>query len=119
YLDNIIGELVDSLRAKDMWDNTLLVVSSDNGGEQFAGNNYPLKGLKASDWQGGVRVNAFISGGYLPKDMRGTMTDEYIHLADWYATFSNLADVDPTDELAASFGLPEIDSLDMWPLTSG
>ena len=84
-----------------------------------AGSNYPLKGLKASDWQGGVRVNAFISGGYLPKDMRGTMTDEYIHLADWYATFSNLADVDPTDELAASFGLPEIDSLDMWPLTSG
>ena len=119
YLDTIIGELVDSLKAKDMWDNTLLVVSSDNGGQQFAGNNYPLKGLKASDWQGGIRVNAFVSGGYLPEDMRGTMTDEYIHLADWYATFSNLAGVDPTDELAASFGLPEIDSLDMWPLISG
>ena len=39
YLDDIIGELVDSLKAKDMWDNTLLVVSSDNGGQQFAGNN--------------------------------------------------------------------------------
>ena len=81
--------------------------------------SYPLKGLKASDWQGGIRVNTFVSGGYLPEDMRGTMTDEYIHLADWYATFSNLAGVDPTDELAASFGLPEIDSLDMWPLISG
>ena len=26
-----------------------------------------------------------------------------------------LAGVDPTDDMAASFGLPEIDSLDMWP----
>ena len=43
YLDNIIGELVHLLKAKNMWDNTLLVVSSDNGGQQFAGNNYPLK----------------------------------------------------------------------------
>ena len=119
YIDDVIGELVDALKDKNMWDNTLLVLSSDNGGQVFAGNNYPLKGLKASDWQGGVRVNAFVSGGYLPEDMRGTMTDEYIHLADWYATFSNLAGVDPTDDMAATFGLPEIDSLDMWPLISG
>ena len=51
--------------------------------------------------------------------MRGTKTDEYIHLADWYATFSNLAGVDPTDDEAALAGLPAIDSLDMWPLISG
>ena len=50
--------------------------------------------------------------------MGGTKTDEYIHLADWYATFSNLAGVDPTDNEAALAGLPPIDSLDMWPLTS-
>ena len=119
YIDDVIGELVDSLTDKGMWSDTLLVLSSDNGGQIFAGNNYPLKGLKGSDWQGGIRVNAFVSGGYLPDDMRGMKTDEYIHLADWYATFSNLAGVDPTDEAAALAGLPEIDSLDMWPLISG
>ena len=120
YLDDVIGEIVDALKARDMWTDTLLVVSSDNGGGVLAGgNNYPLKGSKASDWQGGVRVNAFVSGGYLPTDMQGQKTEGYIHLADWYATFCGLAGVDPTDELAASAGLPEIDSLDMWLLISG
>ena len=119
YLDDVIGELVDTLKDKDMWSNTLLVISSDNGGQELAGNNYPLKGSKGSDWQGGVRVDAFVSGGFLPGIMRGMKTDEYIHLADWYATFSNLAGVDPTDEAAALAGLPPIDSLDMWPLISG
>ena len=61
-------------------------------------NNFSLKGGKVSDWQGGVRVNAFASGGYLPKNMRGKKSDGYIHIADWYSTFSSLAGVDPTDD---------------------
>ena len=119
YLDDVIGEMVDALKAKSMWSNTLLVVSSDNGGYLSGANNYPLKGTKGSDWQGGVRVNAFVSGGYLPATMQGQKTEGYIHLADWYATFCGLAGVDPTDDVAASAGLPSIDSLDMWPLISG
>ena len=31
----------------------------------------PLKGGKLSDWQGGVRVNAFATGSYLPEKMQG------------------------------------------------
>lgn len=119
YLDDVIGGMVNALKARDMWSNTLLVVSSDNGGYLSGANNYPLKGTKGSDWQGGVRVNAFVSGGFLPAAMRGKKTEGYIHLADWYATLSGLAGVDPTDQLAASAGLPGIDSLDMWPLISG
>ena len=119
YLDDVIGDMVNALKARGMWTNTVLVVSSDNGGYLSGGNNYPLKGAKGTDWQGGVRVNAFVSGGFLPESMRGKKTEGYIHLADWYATFSGLAGVDPTDEMAASAGLPAIDSLDMWPLISG
>ena len=111
--------MVDALKARSMWSNTLLVVSSDNGGYLSGANNYPLKGTKDSDWQGGIRVNAFVSGGFLPATMRGKKTEGYIHLADWYSTFCGLAGVDPTDQLAASAGLPGIDSLDMWPLISG
>ena len=36
-----------------------------------------------------------------------------------YATFAGLAGQDPTDQLAASSGLPPIDSMDVWPLISG
>ena len=124
YLDDFVGELVSALKDKGLWDNlhVLFVISSDNGGPVYPGggaNNYPLKGGKTSDWQGGIRVNGFISGGYLPEKMRGQKTDGYIHISDWYATFCNLAGVDPTDERAAEAKLPPIDSLSMWPMISG
>ena len=122
YLDDVVGELTDALKKKGMWDNLLFVTSSDNGGPVHQGtgaNNYPLKGGKVTDWQGGVRVNAFVSGGYLPEKMRGQKTDGYIHLADWYGTFCAIAGVDPTDEKAAKAKLPPVDSYNMWPLISG
>ena len=122
YLDDNVGEILDALNKKGLWDNLLFITSSDNGGPvstNHAANNYPLKGGKHTDWQGGVRVNAFISGGHLPEEMRGKKTEGYIHIADWYATFCALAGVDPTDERAAIANLPPIDSLNMWPLISG
>ena len=122
YLDDIVGELVKALKAKGLWDNLLFIASSDNGGPVNTGkgaNNYPLKGGKHTDWQGGVRVNAFASGGFLPQTMRGQKTEGYIHIADWYATLCGLAGVDPTDKQAEKANLPPIDSLNMWPLISG
>jgi hypothetical protein len=46
-------------------------------------NNWPLKGSKVSAWEGGMRVAAFVSGGFLPEAQRGTKLEEYIHMADW------------------------------------
>ena len=120
YLDDVVGNLTTALKQHGLWDNLLFITSSDNGGPiQEAANNYPLKGGKYSNFQGGIRVNAFVSGGYLPEKMRGQKTESYIHLADWYATLCGLAGVDPTDEEAAKAKLPPIDSLDVWPLISG
>ena len=70
YVDDIVGDLVEALKQKDMWDNVLFVASSDNGrpiSSDKGANNYPLKGGKATDWQGGVRVNAFMSGWLPPR----------------------------------------------------
>ena len=122
YLDDLVGELIELLKSKGIWDNLLFVTSSDNGGPIYPGggaNNFPLKGGKISDWQGGVRVNAFVSGGYLPEKMRGQKTDAYIHIADWYGTFCGLAGVNSTDEKAAKANLPPVESMDLWPLISG
>ena len=122
YLDDVVGEIVKALKDKGLWENLLFVSSSDNGGpvrKGYGGNNFPLKGGKWTDWQGGVRVNAFAAGGYLPEKMKGQKTDGYIHVADWYSTFCAMVGVDPTDERAAKAKLPPIDSLNMWPLISG
>ena len=78
-------------------------------------NNWPLKGGKHSNWQGGVRVNAFVSGGALPPAVRGTTSNELITVWDWYSTFvEGIAGGDPTDHRAAAAGLPPIDSFNHW-----
>ena len=70
YLDAAVGSLVAALQARAMWSSTLFVFHSDNGGEIMGsgicgGNNWPLTGGKFSNWEGGGRVNAFVSGGAL------------------------------------------------------
>ncbi len=112
-MDGAIGNLTDALVAKGMWNNTLIVFSSDNGGPIYnngsaGANNFPLRGGKMSNFdvsliplsivrharslccevrclhddimyvfvflcQGGIRVNAFVSGGFVPAARRGTL----------------------------------------------
>eukprot|EP01046_Picozoa_sp_COSAG06_P031413 COSAG06_NODE_3058_length_5911_cov_5.093083_5_plen_180_part_00 len=50
---------------------------------QGAGNNWPLRGGKHTAFEGGVRLSAFVAGGYLPINVRGTVNTGNIHLADW------------------------------------
>ena len=46
-------------------------VLSDNGGV-LDGTNFPLRGEKHSNWEGGMRVAAFVSGGFVPPNVRGS-----------------------------------------------
>lgn len=116
-LDSYVGRVVDALVARGMWEDTLLVFSSDNGGPVCAssawgagwggisccstlpcladldpntdsvldgsGNNWPLRGGKVSNWEGGVRVNAFASGGFIPAQRRGTVEPGFAAIEDW------------------------------------
>jgi len=153
FLDDQLKNITDTMKELGMWENTLMVFSSDNGAfvkdpqggcnhtdasfpgateftdyghgtacfnGEAGGNNYPLRGGKYSNFEGGIRVAAFLSGGYIPQAVRGTKSDEMVHIADWYRTFGEgLAGVDVTDESAAQSGLPAVDSLNLWPLLSG
>ena len=91
--DNVTGHVVDLLKKKGMWDNTIFIVSADNGGAPCGGSNYPLKGSKMTFFEGGVRSLAFANGGLLPESRRGKSTQGFIHIADWYTTFCKLAGV--------------------------
>ena len=37
YLDDVVGELVNALKAKGLWDNLLFIASSDNSGPANTG----------------------------------------------------------------------------------
>ncbi|HUE74671.1 MAG TPA: sulfatase-like hydrolase/transferase, partial [Pirellulaceae bacterium] len=52
-MDDAIGELLDTLRELKLEDNTLVIFHSDNGGGGPADNG-PLRGKKASMWEGGL-----------------------------------------------------------------
>lgn len=84
HMDMLIGRMVALLTKKQMLASTLLVFSADNGGPiTQAANNWPLRGSKHSNWDGGVRVNAWLSGGVVPTDRRGTLTSSLVTLWDW------------------------------------
>ncbi len=55
HMDEGIGKLLEALRAHGLIDNTLLVFTSDNGGERFS-DNWPLVGGKMDLTEGGIRV---------------------------------------------------------------
>lgn len=127
YMDEAVGELVQALKAKRMWDNTLLVFSADNGGAVYlpgSGNNYPLRGGKYADFEGGVRVNAFVAGGFVPSEKQGSSFEGVVSIADWYGTFCELAGADAVDYKARQANewlrgqnlplLPEVDSIAQW-----
>ena len=122
-LDEIIGNITTLLKQYNLWDNTLLILSSDNGGPvplgESGSNNTPLRGSKYSRWEGGIRVAAFVSGGYLPESRRGQKEYGMIAIADWYTTFCEMVGVDPFDSKGKEYGLPPVDGLNIWPLISG
>ena len=118
-IDSAIGRVVALLKQRGMYNDTLIAFASDNGGPLPSANNFPLKGGKFSNWEGGIRVAAFASGGLLPPAVRGTASAGLMAGWDWYRTFASLAGADATDHRAAAAGLPPVDSLDMWPMLSG
>ena len=59
--DDLVGQIKDALVAKGMWDNTVFIFASDNGGLATGGaSNWPLRGSKKTYFEGGLRVPSFM-----------------------------------------------------------
>ncbi len=57
HLDVSVGRIVAALKETGAWDNTLLFFLTDNGGAgAMKADNSPLRGFKASMWEGGIRT---------------------------------------------------------------
>jgi len=120
YLDGLVGRVVAAL-AVNKWDSTVLVFTSDNGasGEyQEEWVNAPLRGYKRTAWEGGIRVPAFVTGGFLPQAVRGTTQDGLMHLHDLYATFAAFAGVTDLQEAPGDDMFP-MEGYDLSPLLLG
>jgi arylsulfatase A-like enzyme len=96
HMDEGIGWVVEALRKTGQLDNTLIVFTSDNGGERFS-DNWPLVGGKMDLTEGGIRVPwiahwpAVIAPG-------GTSTQHCMTM-DWSATIVELAGANAREDL--------------------
>lgn len=110
-MDEGIGNLTDALKEAGLYDNSILVFTTDNGGNwRGQGNNWPLRGAKFTFWEGGTRGVSLIHSPLLPKHARGTVNNGLMHAADWYNTLLSAANVSsPVNSTA-------IDSINMWPM---
>ncbi|XP_037501282.1 arylsulfatase I [Rhipicephalus sanguineus] len=106
-MDVAVGLIVDKLKEVKMWNNSLFVFLSDNGGQVlYGGSNWPLRGNKNTLYEGGTRVPAFVAGPVLKKT--GYNSSSIIHAVDWFPTLLSATGV----KSAAA----DIDGVDQWPL---
>jgi arylsulfatase A-like enzyme len=91
------GQVIEALKNKGIAENTLVIVSSDNG-PWFDGSSSHLRGRKGQSYEGGFRV-PFIAWwpGRIPA---GTITAEPAMHTDLFPTFMQLAGLNsPTDRI--------------------
>jgi len=108
-LDHNVGRLLDALRALDLERDTLVIFSSDNGGERFS-DMWPLTGMKGELLEGGIRVPVLAR--WPRRIPAGLRSDQLCITTDWLPTL-----------LAAAGGAPDpgfpSDGQDLLPVLAG
>ncbi len=99
-MDDAVGTLIDTLDRLNLTDNTIIIFTSDNGGNMYntvdgvpPTSNAPLRGGKACLLEGGVRVPCIVSipGTVAP----GVRNDTIIQSSDFYPTLLDLLALNP------------------------
>ncbi|XP_014470869.1 PREDICTED: arylsulfatase B-like [Dinoponera quadriceps] len=110
-MDESVGQVVETLKNRNMLDNSIILFMSDNGAPTDGflynyGSNYPLRGIKATPWEGAVRSIAAIWSPLINKP--GRVSNDLIYIADWLPTLLSAAG-------GSKEKIGKIDGFDMWP----
>lgn len=107
HLDYGIGEVMEALEKNGMFENTIIVFTSDNGGHlPSEANNGPLRDGKQSMYEGGIRVPAGVSW---PQEIKaGTHSEEVILTMDVFPTLLDAAGITYEGPLNGKSFLPTL-----------
>jgi arylsulfatase A-like enzyme len=103
HMDEGIGWIVDALKKTGQLENTLIIFTSDNGGERFS-DNWPLVGGKMDLTEGGIRVPWVAHWPSVIKP--GSISKQLCMSMDWTATILDVAGIkDVSDYLIDGISL--------------
>jgi arylsulfatase A-like enzyme len=125
HMDAAIGRIVAALGRGGRLGDTLILFTSDNGGQKdyasrtdyggkhgpyhVLGDNRPLRGWKTELYEGGIRVPALVSWS---GRLRPGAVAEPVSYLDWFPTLARLASA----ETRAAW---KLEGRDVWPLLTG
>jgi arylsulfatase A-like enzyme len=92
HMDEGIGRILQAVNESGGRDNTLVVFTSDNGGERFS-DTWPLVGKKMDLLEGGIRVPYVVR--WPTRIKPGTVSDRVVMGMDWLPTFLAASGVKP------------------------
>lgn len=81
-LDEAVGQVLATLEAQGLAENTLVIFSSDNGGERFS-KTWPFTGQKTELLEGGLRVPTLLRW---PARLAPQVSDQVTITMDWLPT---------------------------------
>ncbi len=102
-IDWSVGEIIKTLQELGLENNTLLIFTSDNGGEARGGwvkggLNHPLKGHKGQTWEGGMRVPCIIQ--WPAKIEAGNVCNTLVTEMDFLPTIADITGANvPSDRI--------------------
>jgi len=96
HMDAGIGEVLKALKESGQYENTVIVFTSDNGGQANVGaNNGSLRGEKQSMYEGGLRIPGCIR---VPRQTKaGSESQTVCCTADFFPTIIDLAGINAPD----------------------
>merc|ERR1711962_382084 len=104
-LDSGVGRVVDALKDSGMYENSIVIFSTDNGGVIDGSSNFPLRANKETLYEGGVRGVGWVHSPRLVNT--GVVSERLMYITDW---FSTLLSVSGLQSLLPS----NTDSINMW-----
>lgn len=91
-MDQQIGRVTEALKQNGLTENTLVVFTSDNGGERFS-NTWPFSGRKTELLEGGLRIPTIVS--WPARLPQGRTSDQVMITMDWLPTLLAAAGTGP------------------------
>lgn len=96
-LDDGVGRIMQALRDAGIGDDTIVVFTSDNGGERFS-KVWPLRGMKGELLEGGIRVPTIFH--WPGRAMPGTTNNLVNITMDWVPTLLAAAGIEHGGRIA-------------------